>query len=155
MTRVSGAIDMDLGKLEGRVTAAVVDQISPAFGNLGRMLAEILAAVQVRPAAGGNAAHLNPEDTAQVLWSHLPSGVALGQSVGAFQAQRLAAAGYALVAIGGDALAHAARTHGFKDWPSPVEPVTAIPAHSAEARADARLAEAQADGIDDSWSEDD
>lgn len=162
-----------LEEISAAVASGVAEAIMPALAILGnkvdRMngLLENVATAEaiVRRATGTQpaASVLEWDNLVATLSHHLPAGTAHptvgdGLKVAEFQAAHLAEAGWAIVPVSGEALAGLAVTQETKV----VRGTVREPDHlgtggitpEASARADARLAEARRNGVDDSWYED-
>jgi hypothetical protein len=97
MTQITGSISLDTGKLIESTTARVLDELAPLLAALTR-------------SAGGTAVPAG--DVPVVLAAHLPSPLPEGATsyeTGAYLAERLVRAGYALVRVPADAEPESAR----------------------------------------------
>jgi hypothetical protein len=114
VTRVSSALDLDLtpvveetarlvrSEVAGAVSQAVAEVVMPALAQVDQRVKLLAGLLQ--------SAALGPDEMRATLACHLPSGIPMAVNVAAFQAERLAEAGYALVPISGPALEHAQAT---------------------------------------------
>lgn len=134
VTRVSSAIDLDLTAVVeetarlvlGSVNQVVAEQTMPALAQIQRQVSA-LAALLTAPALG-------LEETATVLANHLPTGSSMGgeivrNALAQTQAERLLAAGFALVPLHGAALEHTVQA----TVPAPAQPAPLPVLPSAEA----------------------
>lgn len=150
-----------LEEISSTVAASVAEVVMPALAELGAKLDRLNGFLEdvakaeaiVRRATGTRpaASVLEWDNLVATLSHHLPAGISHptvgdGLKVAAFQAAHLAEAGYAIVPVSGEALAGLAATQETE--------VGGI-APEASARADARLAEARRNGVNDSWYEED
>lgn len=180
-TQASGSVSIDMS----HVAAGIQRAAGEAIGVLAERMGELKHTLDSL-AASSNRATLNHAETIATLSCHLPAGLSTdalgdGHRIAQFQAERLAAAGYALVAVAGPALEHAVATGNvLADFTSAAKaaagvrvgpPVTTPPRGgtihlngqpaptveyvTAEQRADDRLAQARRDGAADSWFEED
>lgn len=156
-----------LEEISATVAASVAEAVTPALAELGAKIDRMTTLLEnvaraeaiVRRAAGTQpaASVLEWDNLVATLSHHLPAGtshptVGDGFKVAEFQAAHLAEAGYAIIPVSGEALASLAATQETKVVRGTVrEPGGITP--EASARADARLAEAWRNGIDDSWYE--
>lgn len=148
MSQVSGAVSLDMSKVQREITVAVGEEvarvITPALVQLSdqiQKVSELIGAVVLRD-----------DEVAPILAEHLPQTEVLKplvtQSFAEFQTKALVDSGYAIVAVSGPALQAARHTHR----PVPGGDLKAfIERQRAEHRADERLAQANRDGIEDSW----
>lgn len=143
-TTVAEAIMPALAVLEAKI-----DRMTTLLENVAKAEAIVRRAAGTQPAASV----LEWDNLVATLSHHLPAGtshptVGDGFKVAEFQAAHLAEAGYAIIPVSGEALASLAATQETEvvRGPGGITP-------EASARADARLAEARRNGIDDSWYE--
>jgi hypothetical protein len=99
-TQVSGSLALDLSKIIDETVRQVSAQLGPALEEVRRAVTAL--------AASANRSVLNPAETVATLSCYLPAGLSHdalpGHRVAEFQAEQLAQAGYALVAVSGPAL---------------------------------------------------
>lgn len=150
MSQVSGAVSLDMGRVQREITAAVGAEVAkivmPALVQLSdqiQKVSELIGAVVLRD-----------DEVAPILAEHLPQTEVLKplviKSFAEFQTKALADSGYAIVAVSGPALQAARHTHR----PAPGADLKAfVERQRAEHRADERLAQANRDGAEDSWFE--
>ena len=184
MSQVSGSIALDMTKVTVEIDRAVQAAVLQAAWEIAESYRAALFQLQRTLdalAASANRSTLNHAEMIATLSCHLPAGLSTdalgdGHRVAEFQADRLAQAGYALVAVSGPALEHAVNTGNvLTDFTAvakaaagvrPSSPggtirVNGQPAPTieyvttAQQRADERLAQARRDGAADSWFEGD
>lgn len=152
--RVSGAFDIDMSKVTEEAARRAVEQMATALSMLHENLLQALmpALAQVKQAVETGtglmfpAGLMNQDDARATLCSMLPagflSGAATAEQVADFQLQRLTEAGYAVVPVAGAALEHAIKVAQHRQRLA-----------EQERRADRRLAEENAAGVDGDWHE--
>lgn len=109
-TQVSGSLALDMSGLAATIERAVQGATQALAHSMAQLRRDLDAM-----AASANRRTLSEDEMVATLSCHLPAGLSTdalgdGSRIAAFQAQRLAAAGYALVAVSGPALEHAVRT---------------------------------------------
>lgn len=186
--RVSGAFDLDMSKVTEEAARRAAEQVGSALSTLAEHLLQAIMPALAKINHDVEeltrllaAQELNDADAVGALTSMLPSGVPMAQDVARFQHQRLAEAGYAVMAMFGPAQAHARkvaeyqrgerhpsvdRAHATLEGRGLVPPRHRVDSlldsgvqgvdvdqYEATARVDARLAQARRDGQEDSWHE--